>query len=54
MIDASWFRNNMLETAVEALFYNKNAKIGVLLNLICFIDNSGTFKTTLKSLIFLP
>jgi hypothetical protein len=39
---------------VETIYYNKNSKIGVLLYLRRFIDNSGAFKTTLKSLIFLP
>jgi hypothetical protein len=54
MINAGWFRNNMPETVVETIYYNKNSKIGVLLYLRRFIDNSGAFKTTLKSLIFLP
>jgi len=54
MIDAGWFRNNMLETVVETMYYNKNSKIGVILYLRLFIDNSGALKTTLKSLIFLP
>jgi len=54
MINAGWFRNSMLETVLETMYYNKNSKIGVILYLRHFIDNSGALKTTLKSLIFLP
>lgn len=54
MINAGWFRNNMLETVVETMYYNKNSKIGLIFNLRHFIDNSGALKTTLKSQTFLP
>ena len=29
MIDAGWFRNNMLDTMVETMYYNKNSKLWV-------------------------
>ncbi len=41
MIDSGWFRNNMVETIIETMFYNKNIEIGVILTTKIFKSNSG-------------
>ena len=35
----------MLQTVVELMFYNENAKLGIIVYLKYFIDNTGDFKT---------
>lgn len=54
MLQASWFRNNMVLTVVELMFYNANERIGNVFQLHFFVDNTGTLKIVKTSLSFLP
>lgn len=54
MLANKWFRNNMVQTVVELMFYNKNSDIGINMQLIFFESNTGNFSVTMQHLIFLP
>ena len=54
MLVNQWFRNNMVETVVELMFYNRNEKIGLVIQLKFFINNAGQFTASKKQLTFLP
>ena len=44
----------MLQTVTELMFYNENAKLGIIVYLKYYIDNTGQFMTDYQSTIFLP
>ena len=54
MVAENWFRNEMIVTVFELMFYNENSNIGIIVNLKFFIDNTGVFKHNFQSTIFLP
>lgn len=54
MVAENWFRNEMIVTVLELMFYNENSNIGIIVNLKFFIDNTGEFKHDFQSTIFLP
>jgi hypothetical protein len=39
---------------IEAMFYNKNSRIGVNVIVKYFVDNSGNFTSTVETQAFLP
>lgn len=54
MIKENWFRNQMIQTVLELMFYNENANIGIIVTLKFFIDNTGQFGQDMSSTVFLP
>ncbi len=33
MVKEKWFRNQMIQTVLELMFYNENSNIGIIVNL---------------------
>ncbi len=33
MVKENWFRNQMIQTVLELMFYNENSNIGIIVNL---------------------
>ena len=54
MIKENWFRNQMIQTVLELMFYNENANIGIIVTLKFYIDNTGQFGQDMSSTVFLP
>ena len=54
IIKENWFRNQMIQTVLELMFYNENANIGIIVTLKFYIDNTGQFGQDMSSTVFLP
>jgi hypothetical protein len=48
------FGASLVSAVIEAMFYNKNSRIGVNVIVKYFVDNSGNFTSTVETQAFLP